>query len=51
MSSILKESPRWLMAKGRFDEAEEIIQTICRVNKANLPELLFEEEEKRLVSL
>ena len=50
ISSVLKESPRWLMAKGRFDEAEVIIQAISRVNKARLPEPLFGEEEKRLVS-
>ncbi|XP_072018558.1 organic cation transporter protein-like [Amphiura filiformis] len=44
--TILKESPRWLMAKGRFDEAEVIIKDIARVNKTKVPEPLFEESEK-----
>ncbi|XP_072018557.1 organic cation transporter protein-like [Amphiura filiformis] len=45
--SILKESPRWLMAKGRFDEAEVIIQDIARVNKTKVPEPLFDDSEKK----
>ncbi|XP_072019579.1 organic cation transporter protein-like isoform X2 [Amphiura filiformis] len=44
---ILKESPRWLMTQGRFDEAEVIIQDIARVNKTTIPEPLFEESEKK----
>ncbi|XP_072019582.1 organic cation transporter protein-like [Amphiura filiformis] len=44
---ILKESPRWLMAKGRFDEAEVILQDIAKVNKTKIPEPLFEESEKQ----
>ena len=30
------------MSKGRFDEAEKIIRDVARVNKATLPETLFE---------
>ncbi|XP_072019580.1 organic cation transporter protein-like [Amphiura filiformis] len=44
---VLKESPRWLISKGRFDEAEVIIQDIARVNKTKVPEPLFEEGEKK----
>ena len=42
----MKESPRWLIAKGRFDEAEVIILDIAKVNKAKAPEPLFDEREK-----
>ena len=37
------------MSKGRFDEAEKIIRDVARVNKAKLPEILFEEHEKQEV--
>lgn len=42
---FVKESPRWLMSRGRFDEAEAIITDIARVNKATLPDKLFHETE------
>ena len=37
------------MSKGRFAEAEKIIRDVARVNKATLPETLFEELEKQEV--
>ena len=46
----MKESPRWLIAKGRFDEGEAIILNMAKVNKAKAPEPLFEEREKQEVS-
>ena len=46
---IITESPRWLMSKGRFDEAEKIIQNVAKVNHAKLPEPLLTEEEKQKV--
>ncbi|XP_072037058.1 organic cation transporter protein-like [Amphiura filiformis] len=46
---VITESPRWLMSKGRFDEAEQIIQDVSRVNNAKLPEPLFTDEEKEKI--
>lgn len=34
---ILPESPRWLLAKGRFDEALNILKDIARINNKELP--------------
>ena len=36
--SVLPESPRWLLAKGRFHEAEKIMLKMARVNKKTLPQ-------------
>ncbi|KAK3851392.1 hypothetical protein Pcinc_041955, partial [Petrolisthes cinctipes] len=34
---VLPESPRWLLAKGRLDEAEVIMLKMARVNRKTLP--------------
>lgn len=51
---IMSESVRWYMTKGRFEEAENVLKEVARVNKTQLSqkslELLREnilEEEKR----
>lgn len=34
---FLPESPRWLLAKGRLEKASEILETLAKVNKKELP--------------
>jgi len=34
---ILDESPRWLMSRGRCDEATRILLKIARFNKRQMP--------------
>ena len=39
---LVPESPRWLLAMGRTEEAKKIIQKGAEINKKNLPDSLFE---------
>lgn len=40
---ILPESPRWLLSKGRVDDAINKVKTIARVNKKEVPVKLIEQ--------
>ncbi|XP_064651393.1 organic cation transporter protein-like isoform X2 [Lineus longissimus] len=44
------ESVRWLIQKGRFDEAEEIIVEMAKVNKKPVPKLALLREIAQLTS-
>lgn len=35
---VMPESPRWLLAKGKFEEALKILEVMARVNGKQLPE-------------
>lgn len=45
---IMPESPRWLLAKGRLEEALKVLEVMARVNGKKLPESFRSRLEERV---
>lgn len=45
---VMPESPRWLLAKGKLEEALKVLEVMARVNKKELPLSFRKELEERV---
>lgn len=46
---IMPESPRWLLAKGKLEDALKILETMARVNGKEFPETFHSKLEERVL--
>lgn len=44
----MPESPRWLLAKGKLEDALKILETMARVNGKEFPESFHSKLEERV---
>ena len=49
--SILPESVRWLMARGRTEEAERVLKTIAKFNKKEWPDVTLSQLKKEKITV
>ncbi|XP_076253965.1 carcinine transporter [Rhynchophorus ferrugineus] len=46
----LPESPRWLLAKGKFEEASAIMEALARMNKKELPTSFKQQLKQKMMN-
>jgi hypothetical protein len=46
---VMPESPRWLLAKGKLEDALKVLETMARVNGKEFPESFHSKLEERVL--
>jgi hypothetical protein len=46
---VMPESPRWLLAKGKLEDALKVLETMARVNGREFPESFHRKLEERVL--
>jgi hypothetical protein len=46
---VMPESPRWLLAKGKLEDALKVLETMARVNGKEFPESFHRKLEERVL--
>lgn len=46
---FLPESPRWLLANGKFEEALKILETLAKINKRELPSSFKQQLKQKMM--
>lgn len=46
---VMPESPRWLLAKGKLEDALKVLETMARVNGKEFPESFHRKIEERVL--
>ena len=39
------ESPLWLISRGKLNQAEKVLRKAAKVNKVDLPKVLFDDQD------
>ncbi|KAL1512614.1 hypothetical protein ABEB36_002177 [Hypothenemus hampei] len=47
---VLPESPRWLLAKGKFEEASEILESLAKINGQEIPTSFKQQLKQKMMN-